>query len=113
MTAADAVNWPSGSTLLALTSLILLIVTLVGFCLVDLVRAPSVRCLPKPGGLNTRCESTAPFAPVAPSFFTRLNGTAGDGVTSVRVDEPAGVLPVRSTECCANFRACRFHPLTN
>ncbi len=38
----------SGGTLLALTPVVLLVVGLVIFCLVDLIRAPAVRYLPKP-----------------------------------------------------------------
>ncbi len=38
----------SGGTLLALAPVVLLVVGLVAFCLVDLVRAPSARYLPKP-----------------------------------------------------------------
>ena len=38
----------SGGTLLALIPVALLVVAFVVFCLVDLIRAPSVRYLPKP-----------------------------------------------------------------
>jgi hypothetical protein len=38
----------SGGTLLALTPVVLLVIGLVIFCLVDLIRAPAVRYLPKP-----------------------------------------------------------------
>src|SRR5664279_1864431 len=47
--AADdvTVSWPSGSTVLALIPVILVVLGLVVFALVDLIRAESVRYLPK------------------------------------------------------------------
>ena len=44
---ADSLNWPSGSTLIALLPLLLLVLGFEIYCLVDLVRAPSVKQLPK------------------------------------------------------------------
>lgn len=43
-----AIDPPSGRALLALLPLLLLVLGLMAYCLVDLVRAPSVRYLPKP-----------------------------------------------------------------
>ena len=42
------VDMGSGKVLLALAPLLLLVVGLIIYCLVDLIRAPSVRYLPKP-----------------------------------------------------------------
>ncbi len=43
-----SIQVPSGRVLLALLPVAVLITALVAYCLVDLVRAPSVRYLPKP-----------------------------------------------------------------
>ena len=45
--ASVEVNLPSGTALLAITPVLMVILGLVVFSLVDLVRAPSVRYLPK------------------------------------------------------------------
>jgi hypothetical protein len=47
-TAALGVNMSSGKTMLALIPLFVLLAGLIVYCLVDLVRARSVRYLPKP-----------------------------------------------------------------
>lgn len=48
--AALASSTLSGRTLLALVPLFALVGALIVYCLVDLIRAPSVRYLPKPVG---------------------------------------------------------------
>ncbi len=48
LTAADGpISWPSGSTWLVLVPIALLVLGVVGWALVDLVRAPAVKYLPK------------------------------------------------------------------
>ena len=44
---ADSQNWPSGTTLIALLPLLVLVLGFEIYCLIDLIRAPSVKQLPK------------------------------------------------------------------
>jgi ABC-2 type transport system ATP-binding protein len=46
-TAGDTINWPSGSTWLVLAPIAVLVLGVVGWALVDLIRAPAVKYLPK------------------------------------------------------------------
>jgi len=58
-------NIPSGRTVLALLPLIALVVGLIVYCLVDLVRARSVRYLPKVVWALIIVLGSAPFGPIA------------------------------------------------
>lgn len=74
------VNMPSGRVLLALLPLIALILGLVVYCLVDLVRARSVRYLPKPVWALVIVVGSVPFGALAYLVFGRNHDAdpAGD-----------------------------------
>jgi Phospholipase_D-nuclease N-terminal len=65
------VNVPSGQVVLALLPLVVLILGLVVYCLVDLVRARSVRYLPKPVWALLIVLGSAPFGALAYLVFGR------------------------------------------
>jgi hypothetical protein len=65
------VNVPSGRVLLALMPLFVLLVGLIVYCLVDLIRARSVRCLPKPVWALIIVLVSAPFGALAYLLFGR------------------------------------------
>jgi hypothetical protein len=62
---------PSGKVLVALAPLFILLVGLIVYCLVDLVRAPSVRYLPKPAWALIIVLVSAPFGALAYLLFGR------------------------------------------
>jgi len=65
LAAGISLHVPSGRTLLALLPLFALLVGLVVYCLIDLVRAPSVRYLPKPVWALVIVIGSAPFGAIA------------------------------------------------
>jgi Phospholipase_D-nuclease N-terminal len=67
--AALGVNMPSGKVLLALIPLFVLLAGLIVYCLVDLVRARSVRYLPKPVWALIIVLVSAPFGALAYLVF--------------------------------------------
>jgi hypothetical protein len=75
----------SGKVLLALTPLLVLAAGLVIYCLVDLIRAPSVRYLPKPVWALIIVLCSAPVGAIAYLIFGKdrnghdLAGPAGPG----------------------------------
>jgi hypothetical protein len=81
--AALGVNMPSGKVLLALIPLFVLLAGLIVYCLVDLVRARSVRYLPKPVWALIIVFVSAPFGALAYLVFGKdrhghdLAGPAG------------------------------------
>jgi hypothetical protein len=85
----------SGRTLLALLPVFTLALGLVVYALVDLVRAPSVRYLPKPLWAVVIALVSAPFGALAYLVFGRNR----DAVVDVDMDpreEPAGLSGRRS-----------------
>jgi hypothetical protein len=68
-TAALSVNMPSGKVMLALIPLFVLLAGLIVYCLVDLVRARSVRYLPKPVWALIIVLVSAPFGALAYLVF--------------------------------------------
>ena len=64
-------NVPSGRTLLALLPLFALLAGLVVYCLVDLVRAHSVRYLPKAAWALIIVLGSVPIGPIAYLFLGR------------------------------------------
>ena len=64
-------NLSSGRTLLALVPVIVLLVGLIVFCLVDLIRAPDVRYLPKPAWALIIILVSAPLGALAYLAFGR------------------------------------------
>jgi Phospholipase_D-nuclease N-terminal len=62
-------NMPSGKALLALIPLLVLVAGLIVYCLVDLVRARSVRYLPKPVWALIIVLGSAPFGALAYLVF--------------------------------------------
>ena len=86
------VDMPSGQVLLALAPLVLLILGLVVYCLVDLVRARSVRYLPKPVWALLIVLGSAPFGALAYLVFGRdHDADHGDTDPSAAVEEHSGV----------------------
>jgi ABC-2 type transport system ATP-binding protein len=77
------VDMPSGKALLALAPLLALVVGLIAYCLVDLIRAPSVRYLPKPVWALIIVLCSVPVGAIAYLIFGRdrnghdLAGPAG------------------------------------
>jgi hypothetical protein len=69
--AALGVNVPSGRVLLALLPLVALLAGLIVYCLVDLIRARSVRYLPKPVWALIIVLVSAPFGALAYLVFGR------------------------------------------
>jgi hypothetical protein len=70
--AADlGINTPSAKLMLALVPLFLLIGGLIVYCLVDLIRAPSVRYLPKPVWALIIVLAGAPFGALIYLVFGR------------------------------------------
>jgi hypothetical protein len=69
--AALDVNVPSGRVLLALLPLFALLAGLIVYCLVDLIRARSVRYLPKPVWALIIVFVSAPFGALAYLVFGR------------------------------------------
>jgi len=67
--AALGVNVPSGRVLLALLPLFVLLAGLIVYCLVDLIRARSVRYLPKPVWALIIVFVSAPFGALAYLVF--------------------------------------------
>jgi len=65
------VNMPSGRVLLALLPLVVLILGPIIYCLVDLIRARSVRYLPKPVWALLIVLGSAPFGALAYLVFGR------------------------------------------
>jgi Phospholipase_D-nuclease N-terminal len=82
-TAALSVNMLSGKTMLALIPLFVLLAGLIVYCLVDLIRAPSVRYLPKPVWALIIVLVSAPFGALAYLVFGK--DRHGDDLA-----EPAG-----------------------
>ncbi len=109
------VNLPSGSTLLAITPILVVILGIVVFSLVDLVRARSVRYLPKAvWGVIIVLVSTAPIGthPLVMPFATAImSGTtskywAANGVPS----RPKPVITsskIRSRPCASQIARSR------
>src|SRR5690242_14110512 len=62
-------NMPSGKALLALMPLLVMVAGLIVYCLVDLVRARSVRYLPKPVWALIIVLGSAPFGALAYLVF--------------------------------------------
>ena len=69
--AALGVSVPSGRVLLALMPLFVLLAGLIVYCLVDLIRARSVRYLPKPVWALIIVLVSAPFGALAYLLFGR------------------------------------------
>jgi hypothetical protein len=69
--AALGVNVPSGRVLLALIPLFTLLAGLIVYCLVDLIRARSVRYLPKPVWALIIVLGSPPFGALAYLVFGR------------------------------------------
>ena len=67
----------SGSTVAALAPLLALVLALIVYCLRDLVRAPSVRYLPKPAWAVVICLVSAPLGPLAYLAFGRDRSDRG------------------------------------
>lgn len=91
--AALGVNVPSGRVLLALMPLFVLLAGLIVYCLVDLIRARSVRYLPKPVWALIIVLGSAPFGAIAYLVFGRdrhghdLAGPPGDDQRSAGTAE--------------------------
>jgi hypothetical protein len=68
-TSAMALNIPSGKVLLALMPLFVLVAGLIIYCLIDLIRARSVRYLPKPIWALIILLGSAPFGALAYLVF--------------------------------------------
>jgi membrane-associated protease RseP (regulator of RpoE activity) len=79
---------PSGKTLLALIPLFVLLGGLIVYCLVDLIRAPSVRYLPKPVWALIIVLVSAPLGALAYLAF-------GKDRHGHDVNEPAGHVAAR------------------
>jgi phospholipase D-like protein len=64
-----SLNMPPGKVVLALLPLFVLLAGLIVYCLVDLIRAPSVRYLPKPVWALIIVFVSAPFGALAYLVF--------------------------------------------
>ena len=92
-------NMPSGKVLLALTPLFVLLAGLIVYCLVDLVRARSVRYVPKPVWALIIVLVSAPFGALAYLVF-------GKDRHDHDLAEPVGDQQ-RSAGCAAGHLAAR------
>jgi hypothetical protein len=84
---AIGVNLPSGTVLLALVPVLLLLAGLVAGCLVDLIRAAEVRYLPKWAWVLVIVLCSAPFGPL----LYLLLGRERNGHVSSDDEAPYGV----------------------
>jgi Phospholipase_D-nuclease N-terminal len=88
-----SVNAPSGKLLLALIPLFVLLVGLIIYCLVDLIRAPSVRYLPKLVWALIIVVVSAPLGALAYLVFGK--DRHGHDINGHDVNEPAGHVAAR------------------
>lgn len=86
--AALASSTLSGKTLFALIPLFVLLGALVIYCLVDLIRAPSVRYLPKPVWALIIVLVSAPLGALAYLVFGK--DRHGHDINGHDINEPAG-----------------------
>jgi hypothetical protein len=83
----------SGRALFALVPLFVLLGVLIVYCLVDLIRAPSVRYLPKPVWALIIVVVSAPLGALAYLVFGK--DRHGHNINGHDVNEPAGHVAAR------------------